>query len=69
MRVFVAGASGAIGEPLIVELLARGHSVLGMTSSETRANILEGQGAETVIVTRSTHLHWKLPFGNQKQKR
>ncbi len=27
MRVFVAGASGAIGEPLIAELLERGHSV------------------------------------------
>jgi 2-alkyl-3-oxoalkanoate reductase len=42
MRVFVAGASGAIGEPLIAELLKRGHSVVGMTTSETRARILEG---------------------------
>jgi 2-alkyl-3-oxoalkanoate reductase len=29
MRVFVAGASGAIGEPLITELLKQGHSVVG----------------------------------------
>ena len=50
MRVFVAGASGAIGEPLIVELLERGHSVVGMTTSEARAKNLEGQGAEAVIV-------------------
>ena len=50
MRVLVAGASGAIGEPLIAELLQRGHSVVGMTTSETRAKILEGQGAEAVIV-------------------
>ena len=35
MRVFVAGASGAIGEPLIAELLKQGHSVVGMTTSET----------------------------------
>ena len=50
MRVFVAGASGAIGEPLIAELLKRGHSVVGMTTSETRARILEGQGASVAIV-------------------
>jgi 2-alkyl-3-oxoalkanoate reductase len=50
MRVFVAGASGAIGEPLIAELLKQGHSVVGMTTSETGAKILEGQGASAVIV-------------------
>src|SRR5271166_629964 len=50
MRVFVAGASGAIGEPLIAELLKQGHSVVGMTTSETRAKILEGQGVSTEIV-------------------
>src|SRR5580658_6022942 len=50
MRVFVAEASGAIGEPLIAELLERGHSVVGMTTSEARAKNLEGQGAEAVIV-------------------
>src|SRR5277367_84304 len=50
MRVFVAGASGAIGEPLIAELLKQGHSVVGMTTSETRARILEDQGVEAVIV-------------------
>ena len=50
MRVFVAGASGAIGEPLTAELLKKGHSVVGMTTSEARARILERQGAEAVIV-------------------
>ena len=50
MRAFVAGASGAIGEPLIVELLRRGHSVVGMTTSEARAKNLERQGAEAVMV-------------------
>ena len=34
MRVFVAGASGAIGQPLIAELVRRGHAVTGMTRSE-----------------------------------
>src|SRR5665213_2415467 len=50
MRVFVAGASGAIGEPLIAELLKQGHAVTGMTTSETRAKILESQGATAAIV-------------------
>jgi 2-alkyl-3-oxoalkanoate reductase len=50
MRVFVAGASGAIGEPLIAELLKKGHSVVGMTTSEARAKNLESQGAVPVIV-------------------
>jgi 2-alkyl-3-oxoalkanoate reductase len=50
MRVFVAGASGAIGEPLIAELLKQGHFVVGMTTSEARAKNLAGQGAEPVIV-------------------
>jgi nucleoside-diphosphate-sugar epimerase len=50
MRVFVAGASGAIGEPLIAELLNQGHSVVGMTTTEERAKNLERQGAEAAIV-------------------
>src|SRR5580658_1394907 len=50
MRVFVAGASGVIGEPLIATLLERGHSVVGMTTSAARAKNLEGWGAEAVIV-------------------
>ena len=49
MRVFVAGASGAIGEPLIRELLQQGHSVVGMTTSESRAKVLEGRGAAAAI--------------------
>jgi nucleoside-diphosphate-sugar epimerase len=49
MRVFVAGASGAIGEPLIRELLRQGHSVVGMTTNEVSAKNLQRQGAEAVI--------------------
>lgn len=50
MRVFVAGASGAVGEPLIAELLKRGHSVVGMTTNEMRGRNLVRQGAEARIV-------------------
>jgi 2-alkyl-3-oxoalkanoate reductase len=45
MRVFVAGASGAIGRPLIAELVRRGHDVTGMTRSEPGARDLAEMGA------------------------
>lgn len=50
MRVFVAGATGAIGEPLIAELLKQHHTVIGMTTSEAGARLLESQGASAAIV-------------------
>ena len=40
MRVFVAGATGAIGQPLIAELVRQGHTVTGMTHSEAGARKL-----------------------------
>ena len=40
MRVFVAGASGAIGRPLVAELVRRGHAVTGMTRGPPRWTIL-----------------------------
>ena len=45
MRIFVAGASGAIGLPLIAELVRRGHTVTGMTLSEAGAKKIIEQGA------------------------
>lgn len=50
MHVFVAGASGAIGEPLIAALLKHGHSVVGMTTSAAGVKKLESQGAQGVMV-------------------
>ena len=38
MRVFVAGASGAIGRPLVAELIREGHQVIGISR---RASSLE----------------------------
>jgi nucleoside-diphosphate-sugar epimerase len=45
VRIFVAGASGAIGQPLIAELIHGGHTVTGMTRSENGARRLNEQGA------------------------
>jgi nucleoside-diphosphate-sugar epimerase len=49
MKVFIAGATGAIGRPLISALLAVGHDVAGMTSSEHGLQILKMNCADGVI--------------------
>jgi nucleoside-diphosphate-sugar epimerase len=49
MRVFVAGATGAIGRPLVPKLLAAGHEVTGMSRSEDRAAALRRAGADAVV--------------------
>ena len=49
MRVFFAGASGAIGPPAVRELLERGHEVVAMTSSAAKAPMLAELGAEPVV--------------------
>lgn len=49
MKVFVAGATGAIGRPLISALLSSRHQVFGLTSSDRGAQTLRERGAEPVI--------------------
>jgi 2-alkyl-3-oxoalkanoate reductase len=49
MRVFLAGATGAIGRQLVPLLLAEGHQVTGMTRSPERARELEAAGAQAVV--------------------
>lgn len=49
MRVFVAGATGAIGRELVPRLVAAGHEVFGMTRSPSRQAMLYGLGAVPVL--------------------
>jgi nucleoside-diphosphate-sugar epimerase len=49
MRIFVAGGTGAIGRPLIAELLAKGHSVISLTRSPEKARALADQNIEPAI--------------------
>jgi len=49
MRVFVAGATGAIGRPLLPRLLAAGHEVTAMTRSAEKAHALRRDGVDAVI--------------------
>ena len=46
MRVFVAGATGAIGRRLLPALVGRGHEVVAMTRSPGKAAALHAIGAE-----------------------
>jgi nucleoside-diphosphate-sugar epimerase len=47
MKVFIAGASGAIGRPLVRQLIERGHEVVGMTRGNAEA--LERLGARPAM--------------------
>jgi 2-alkyl-3-oxoalkanoate reductase len=49
MRVFVAGASGAVGRPLVPKLVAAGHEVTGMTRSESKTEDMRRAGARAVV--------------------
>jgi nucleoside-diphosphate-sugar epimerase len=49
MRVFVAGATGAIGKQLVPRLVAAGHEVHGMTRSASNEAMLEELGAVPVV--------------------
>ena len=46
MRVFVAGASGAVGRQLVPQLINAGHEVIGMSRSEHGADGIRSAGAE-----------------------
>jgi nucleoside-diphosphate-sugar epimerase len=49
MRVFVAGATGAIGKQLVPRLVAAGHEVHGMTRSASNKAMLDELGAVPVV--------------------
>ncbi len=50
MRVFVAGAAGAIGQQLLPQLAAQGHQVTATTRSPAKAGLLRELGADPVVV-------------------
>jgi nucleoside-diphosphate-sugar epimerase len=49
MRIFLAGATGALGRSLVPLLIDAGHEVTGMTRSESKAERLRAAGAKPVI--------------------
>jgi nucleoside-diphosphate-sugar epimerase len=48
MRVFITGATGAIGTPLVTQLLDGGHQVIGTTRTHAKAEALRSRGAEAI---------------------
>jgi NAD(P)-dependent dehydrogenase (short-subunit alcohol dehydrogenase family) len=50
MRVFLAGATGAIGRRLVAQLVARGHRVTATTTRPKKVELLRALGAEPVVV-------------------
>ncbi|MEP7023965.1 MAG: NAD(P)H-binding protein, partial [Actinomycetota bacterium] len=50
MEIFVAGASGAIGQRLVPRLVAAGHHVVATTRSPAKMGQLRALGADPVIM-------------------
>src|SRR6185312_7537817 len=50
MKVFVGGATGALGRPLLAALRGAGHTVVGMSRSEEKARELRALGVEAAVV-------------------
>jgi len=49
MKVFVAGASGALGAQLVPQLVAAGHQVVAMTRTSSKQDGLRALGARPVV--------------------
>lgn len=50
MKVLIVGSTGAIGRPLVRELVARGHSVVGTTRDEKRFPLIWDLGAKPIVL-------------------
>ncbi|WP_166346301.1 NAD-dependent epimerase/dehydratase family protein [Phytoactinopolyspora limicola] len=50
MKIFIAGASGAIGGHLVPLLVQRGHDVVGTTRSPAKTGLLRALGAEPAVI-------------------
>jgi nucleoside-diphosphate-sugar epimerase len=49
MKIFIAGATGAVGRRLIPVLIQRGHQVIGMSRSKDKMKTIRANGATPVI--------------------
>ena len=50
MRIFLAGATGVIGRPLLTLLVRAGHEVTGTTRSAAKATLISDAGATPIVV-------------------
>src|SRR6266508_6197749 len=49
MKVFVAGATGALGRQLVPILVEGGHEVTGMTRTAAKADLIRSMGARPAV--------------------
>jgi nucleoside-diphosphate-sugar epimerase len=49
MKVFVAGATGVLGRPLVRALVAAGHEVTGTSRTASRAGLVDADGGTGVV--------------------
>ena len=49
MKIFVAGATGALGQHLVPALVSNGHEVVGMTSKPEKQDLVRSLGARPVV--------------------
>jgi 2-alkyl-3-oxoalkanoate reductase len=49
MKIFVAGATGALGQQLVPQLVANGHEVVGMTRTESKRDMVRSLGARPAV--------------------
>lgn len=64
MKIVIAGASGAIGQPLVDLLVSHKHDVYGITQSKERAQIIEAKGAKSLILDVLEHESVFASIGN-----
>lgn len=50
MKIFVAGSTGVIGQPLLPKLVQAGHEVIGMTHIPERMRLIRASGAKPIVV-------------------
>jgi nucleoside-diphosphate-sugar epimerase len=50
MKIFLAGATGAMGKQLVPRLVEAGHEVVGTTRSESKRGLIEELGGTAVVV-------------------
>ncbi|HKD41833.1 MAG TPA: NAD(P)-dependent oxidoreductase [Myxococcaceae bacterium] len=50
MKIFLAGAAGAVGRRLVPLLIGAGHDVIGMTRSTTKADALRAAGVQPIVI-------------------
>jgi len=58
MKILIAGATGAIGKPLIKLLSQQKHAIFGITQSSSKSEGLKQSGAKPVIFDDPLFTKW-----------